>query len=702
MQLAVLVGGAPFSRVYPPIAPLLTPGDLLAFVRAFLKDAGVEVKPVNGVRLVNLISHFNAAELGTFADPIRDLQIARIGKAHHALTDVLDAEDGRWQLQILDLFGYFKTSLAAVGNFIGLPKLSIDIARIEQIMQEDLGAYVAYEARDGEIACVAFTRFRDEVLDKWGIDVLMHPSLASIAAEIFRRRFFVTPPVPFKTVHEPTRRKRRSGEWVDGRRAVHLFDGSRDARIDAIRSLHGGRAEAFVVGLYNAPVIEADVASMYPAASLLQPLPVERTKVVRVTDLGSISKMEGFGLFRFRFPPETPFPNLPVRAPNGTQLLFTLGGETQATFAEVRESLAMGADLELVSAHGFEPTERERDHDVGRFVRALWDEKKAATKGTLRYAIAKELLNSALGKFGQRTRGSNLIALERRARREGYAGVGGFLSAHPDLREVLHEAPSIGSLWSPEWLSLITGRARALMSEIVRRSNALLISTDAVIADATAPLDCPAVDALRSVGSDLLVERRADAALIVRSRMYGLLRRAERVGPDERVLARDERWAVVKAARQGTGESESDFAETLLACLRAGADVAPVRPIRKLLSAEEAVRRHAKVNDSVTVERATKLRWDRKRVLVDRDVNIFTSLSATRPYQSERRREGAAHANLVRSGKARRRARPITEAMRERVLVLLREGQGVRQVARAVGIAASTVATIRDRAGGQT
>jgi hypothetical protein len=238
------------------------------------------------------------------------------------------------------------------------------------------------------------------------------------------------------------------------------------------------------------------------------------------------------------------------------------------------------------------------------------------------------------------------------------------------------------------------------MSQIVRRSNALLISTDAVIADATAPLDCPAVDALRSVGSDLLVERRANAALIVRSRMYGLLRRAEQVGPDERVLARDEKWVVVKAARQGTGESEVDFAETLLACLRAGADVAPVRSIRKLLSAEEAVRRQAMVNDSVTVERATKLRWDRKRVLVDRDVNIFTSLSATRPYQSERRREGAAHANLVRSGKARRRARPINEAMRERVLVLLREGQGVRQVARAVGIAASTVATIRDRAGG--
>ena len=79
--------------------------------------------------------------------------------------------------------------------------------------------------------------------------------------------------------------RRRDGSWVDRRRTVHTLNGNRDARISAIRSLQGSRNEAFAVGLIHKPVVEQDVVSTYPAATLLQPLPAARTNWVKVESL---------------------------------------------------------------------------------------------------------------------------------------------------------------------------------------------------------------------------------------------------------------------------------------------------------------------------------------------------------------------------------------------------------------------------------
>jgi hypothetical protein len=699
VQFAAEVDGRLVSQVYQPMAPSMTPAALLAYVRAFVAWAGIDVPLVNGLRRVTLVAHFNAAELGTFEDAIRDLTVRRVGRAHHAQTDILQAEDGPWRVELVDLFGFFPTSLKALGEYVGLPKLEIDVANIAQAMAEQRDLFLAYAARDAEIAYLAYTGFRQTVLEKYGVDVLFHPSLAAVAGEAFKWGFLKTAPAPYRTIYEPDRRKRRNGTWTDGRRAVRIFDGSRDARIDHLRAMHGGRNEAFTVGLYDHPVAEWDVVSMYPASALIQPLPDEKTKIRRVEKIADLMKMEGAGLFAFRFPPEELYPCLPVRQPGRDRLLFTTSGTSYATFAEVREALDIGATIEILSAYGFLPTHRELEHEVARFIRAAWKEKLEAPKGSLQYLVAKEILNAALGKLAQRTRSSNLLDLEREARQEGLGGAGALIAANPSLRDALRSAPSLGGLWSPERLTLITGRSRALMSQIVRRSGAHLISTDAIIADADAPVDCPAVNLLRGVGSDLKLEKSADAALFVRSRMYALLRRAGHVQPGERVIATDDTWAVIKGARQGTGEPEESFAHSVLACLRAGRDIEPNWTKKKLLSVEEAIRLGRRIGDEVTQTGTTRFRWDTKRRLADRDCAIFRRTTTTTPYESEQRRDGAVRAVQVRRGTARRRTRPISTRRRERIIELLRAGVGVREVARQLKVAAATVSAIRAELG---
>lgn len=695
VQLAGGVDGRVVSEVYEPTSPRLSPASLLAYVRVFLKSFCIPAKPVNGLHRVTLISHFNAAELGTFEDPIRDLSIRRIGRAHHAQTDVLLAEDGRWRLTLLDLFGYFRTSLKTLGEYLQLPKLDVDVAHIAHVKAGNPHLFRAYALRDAEIPYVAYTGFRREVLDKYGVDVAFNISLPSVAADIFRFNHFKVPPSPYTTIYEPTRRKKRNGEWTDGRRAVHLFDGIRDARVEHIRGLHGGRAEAFIQGLYDAPVAERDVTSMYPACAILQPLPEARTRMRRVTAVGDLMELEGVGLFEFRFPPEAVYPCMPVRQLGRDRLLFPGTGVSYSSFAEAREALSLGAELVVVSAHGFEPASRERDHDVGRFIRAVWNEKLTAPSGSLQATIWKEVLNASLGKLAQRTSPSNLIDIEREARQAGLGGAGALLAANPSLRTSLQGAPTLGSLWSPERLALITGRARALMSQIIVRSKALLVSTDAVIYDASAPFDCDAVRQLQAVGSDLKLVRSADAAVVIRSRMYALLRRAGNVQPGERAIAADDTWAVIKVARQGTGEPEESFANTLLANLRAGSNVAATWSRTRLLSVDEAIRRGARIGDAVTQEGVTRFRWDGKRRLADRDCQIFRRYTTTTPYRSERRMEGSARAVLVRTGQARRQQRPLSPGKRQRITDLLRAGAGVRDVARQLKVAASTVSAIR-------
>ncbi len=205
---------------------------------------------------------------------------------------------------------------------------------------------------------LAFTGLRQDTLDQWGIDVLYKPTLAALAAEIFRRHFLSVLPSPVRKASQRGTRLTSTG-YRGFTLEVSVYDGPSDVRLLAGQSYWGGRVEAYVRGLVEQPVVEWDVVSLYPTAALMQPLPSAQTKWVEVTTLAAVLTHEGFGTFRFRFPGGVAYPCLPCTRPGIDRLLFPRRGETSCTFAEVRAALKMGATIEVVKAFGFQPTARE-------------------------------------------------------------------------------------------------------------------------------------------------------------------------------------------------------------------------------------------------------------------------------------------------------------------------------------------------------
>lgn len=699
VQLATMVHGQVVAEVFDAPRPRTTKAELMETLRWFLGKYGVAVEPWRGSRRVTFVGHNTGADLGVFQDPHADFEISRLGRGHLVTGDHVHPIDGPWKIWLLDLFAYFSKKLEDIGAAIGWPKIPIDISRIHLIKKEDPQLFWRYARRDAEIALVAFLHLRYMLLTRWGVDPLNFGTPAAIGGEIFRSHFFRTAAAPFRTTHEQGARKRQDGTWRDSRRAIRTFDGDLAVRDLAIRTLHGGRNESFIRGFYPHPVVERDVRSMYPHAAKCMGLPNCTTRWESVGELAGVQGREGFALLRFAFPSATERPCLPVRLASD-KLFFPLRGESYCTFAEVRLAIRMGATIEIAKAFGFVPGPAELDHELGRYLSALLAEKNAAERGTINYQFYKDLLNQPLGKLGQKVTGSTALDIEHLGRKHGLSGVTAVLAQRPDLAGDLRASVDVGALWMPEQLGLILGMARALIGDILSVSRALSVSTDAVIIDAGASVECQALDMLRAVGSDMPVEVAGDALFIGRARQYTILRRTDRLPADARVIARDSQLAVVKSARLGSAETPEEFAETVLGCLAAGSNVAPARLVTRELKPEEAARRGVAIGTSVTTERTTGFNWDSKRVLDDRDCNPFRSFTTTRPYETKGRREGAEHAVLVRSGEARRRSRILSGEQRQAVIAMLATGRSLRAIAREMKVAASTVAAIRDRARG--
>jgi hypothetical protein len=352
----------------------------------------------------------------------------------------------------------------------------------------------------------------------------------------------------------------------------------------------------------------------------------------------------------------------------------------------------------VIEAYGFEPGPRERDHDIGHYMREHIEQKNASTKGTLAYETTKRLMNALIGKLGQRTASSLLLPMERYGRQNGVPGLGTALAKTRAFRGALMGRATVGKLWMPEHGALIVGRARAVMATITAKGSYVL-STDAVIGPPDVDYNVAAgVRQLQAVGSALKLEYEGDALFLARSRLYAILQDVNRIRPDATVLARDERWAVVRVARHGTTESKQQFAETVLNCLAERKDVAKLQTKTRLLSAEASVREGLEINESVSIEGKTYWGWDGKRALIDRDINPFTSSTMTRPYSSLARLEAAEAEREVRSGTRRRKTQSLSAETAQTIVdLLVQKGKSMREIATATGVSKTTVGRLKQR-----
>lgn len=697
-QLAIeLADGRVVGRVIDAPAPRLEPIHVVHSVRALLAELGVEAPLRRGRRSFYLVAHFAQAELSMFSDAHRDFRIRQIGKAHFAsLLKAVLIEGEKWVFIITDLWAFYPMALKKVGDAVGLAKVEIeDRGDLARLKLADRAEFDAYALRDAEIAVVAFNRLRALLLTEYGVDTLIHRTLAGVASAIFRHGFLKSAPAPVERVLEPYWRRTSAQGWRRAQREVPTFAGEPAVRSAALRAYWGGRVEAYGRGLLQVPVEERDVVSLYPHAALAQPLPNAQTKWRAITAISEVTTHEGFGRFEFTFPADCRYPCLPVHPED--RLVFPLSGTTDCTFSEIRLALRFGAEVRAVEAHGFRPGDAEKNHDLGHYMREFIAKKASATKGTLEYDTWKLLLNALVGKLAEQTDRNLILSLEHEARQHGLTGVGGVVASSGVLRGAVHLDAGVGGLWAPEWASLILGKARAIVGAIVAASSPVLVSTDAVVVPAGTAITCPELALLEDLGSGLTVEKQADAVFIGRSRQYALLTRLQNLGDKTRSLARDDVWAVVKAARHGSVESEEEFAETILASLRARRDAAPPRSKIRLLGAEAAVREFQPINAEVEKVGKTHFKWDGKRRLLDRDANPFTSWTPTVPYTSTARLTKAEAAREV-ARYARWRALRKRARWKLRLAAkLLRQGKGVRETARATGIPKSTVSDLRQR-----
>jgi hypothetical protein len=134
--------------------------------------------------------------------------------------------------------------------------------------------------------------------------------------------------------------------------------------------------------------------------------------------------------------------------------------------------------------------------------------------------------------------------------------------------------------------------------------------TDSVLLPRGTDINCSALEELRSIGSNLKLEREADAVWILRTRAY--------------VLMKDGK--VVKVARHGFQMPEAEFASWVTLSIEKGEATPLTAKKVHLVGLKEVVEKGKTLGQTEIRESHPKLEWDQKR-LETKHVNPFTEWS---------------------------------------------------------------------------
>ncbi len=563
-----------------------------------------EIYPIGNIILV---SHFSIAEL----HHLSDLWEADLDVIHKGLV-------GRWRgLIFLDSFLHFWCGLDRVGETIGLKKIELDRSQIRKVYRENPELFERYALRDVEILAHAFMKRRRWILERWGIDILNCQTVAQTSMSIFLSNYLYEPVEPLRLGWE-IYSKRVGEEWREYRRKRWFYGGSKDRRFYALRCYWGGRREAFGRGVLRQPIEIWDVESMYPHMALL-PLNLASTQWRKVSEWSeTLEDAEGFVRVKFRFPEETMYPCLPVMDGRFPKLLFPLMGESWCTLPEVRLAIKMGVEIQSFEGWIWWPSEREEAHPLREFMLELLQIKRESEKGSVEYETTKLMLCSILGKLVQRNPPYSLRDILEVYRAVGDEELREFLKRRK-TRETIKRAERVSSTFSPEWASLILGRARAVIGDLMNTSKALTGHTDSIIIRRGSPIKCESLNLLRKLGSDLKKEAEGDLFWIQRSAVYALWRKGE----------------LQRVAHHGyPTDTHEEFADIITSNLENPEN--PITKCRKthIITPKEALRYGLPLGKHIIKEYNISWDWDYKRELCGSIEPLWTDFVNTRPWNS--------------------------------------------------------------------
>jgi len=180
----------------------ITQHQLLWKIEDFLKQCGNEEIPDE----IYLISHFAQAEISNL-DSLENIDLFQTARGLSGKYELeyynLDSDgkikSNKVTIHIKDLFNIFNCSLEKVGDYLNIPKVSLQWvgARDEQYwkshMRELLKAYPSYfedyAKTDAEICYKAYVHLREFFLRDYDTDILNFNTLPSIAGYIFRKDY---------------------------------------------------------------------------------------------------------------------------------------------------------------------------------------------------------------------------------------------------------------------------------------------------------------------------------------------------------------------------------------------------------------------------------------------------------------------------------------------------------------------------------
>ena len=653
--------------------------------KRLLKDA-LDFMLENGVQPFNriyLIAHFAVADIGKLKDCLKDFKFREINRAMHAEFIVPENSDekelqfkelslGDFRLRIIDLFAYYPKGLDKIGEMIGLPKLEADRANILKFYQENLEGFKSYAVRDAEIALKAFMDLRDFLWNKYHVEILKSPTIASVSSHIFRINYLHESPVPYTILTKYQSYRTKKGEWSTRGAKEFQYAGSLDLRKLALLCYWGGRAEGFIHGFIKGKFKLYDVVSLYPSVSMLQPLPNKDTKWLEISkDNFEKEGLEGFVKVEFEFPQSIRYPCLPVHGALKDRLYFPLKGISYCTMSEVREALRFGCNIKKIEGYGFIPSKKEINHDLKAFMKEMLEFKAQSPKGSLEHETYKLIANALIGKLAQRRCEDNLDYA-----RELYT-----MHGVPLDRFRFKGREKVGSTWAPEWASLILGKSRALMSQFINKG-ALMTVTDSVLLPINANIECEALNELRHVGSDLDAEPyEVESALMVRTRLYALW---------------DAKGEIVKEAHHAVHLSFEQCKEIFKKALELGYDPDIEGYRDHIIRLREALMKGKPLGSSELNPSRIYFRWDWKRTLSQPLINMFREYSDTKPIDDVVKFESDSFTIMKHQRAKAKRGRPREYPLElvKQVKALKAQGKSYREIAKTLGISLGKVQRI--------
>lgn len=516
-------------------------------------------------------------------------------------------------LRIIDLKTLIDKNLDEISGYVGINRNCIKEACEKLFGPNSVIPFLeGCTVLDAQIVFEVYNRMRSHFLKKHNVDLLNFYTLPSQSSYVFRRDYIENTIVKSKVIRLP---RKQSKLLCDGNRKFYdtvqkssIFDGDLNVRRYSLLAYNGARIETFCRGRFqDEDLIYYDVDSLYPSSAILQPLPLANTHWIKYSNRNHekfLNKAEGFVEVEFKYSDNTFYPCIPVSGVRDGILYFPLSGTTYCSVVELRMAIKLGLkDYRVISGYGFYPTRREVKHPLSIFIRDLLNKKRQSERGSLEYIIYKMMMNSFVGKLAQRDKNNNMLAMmhEGSITRCAYGKINKFKKS------------TVGSLWYPEWASLILGKARAIMSEFICKGT-YFISSDSVLLPAKADIKCDSLKELQSVGSDLRKEFAVDHGVIIRSRLYALNPLND--DPKLRHLARH----AVSCSPERFREIIIDGFET-----RSLPDLSFVS--EKQIKYEKSMTEGKLLNSMERKESTIELKWDGKRRLLEQVENPFRDFS---------------------------------------------------------------------------